>query len=98
MSALLDTVLHTIRTRRDEIEARYGIRLLGVVGSVARGEERPDSDVDIVFRTGGGTTLFALVDAEAELEAAISRRIDLVDSGGMKPAARAYMERDLVVA
>jgi predicted nucleotidyltransferase len=98
MTRLLDTVLDTIRARRDEIEARYGIRLTGVVGSVARGEERPDSDVDITFVTNGGTTLFALVDAEAELELAVGRKIDLVDQGGMRPAARAFMERDLVVA
>ena len=98
MTSLLDTVLETIRARRDEIEARYGIRLLGVVGSVARGEEREDSDVDITFVISGRTTLFKLSDAEHDLASALGREIDLVDRDGMRPAARAYIERDLVLA
>ncbi|HYD88923.1 MAG TPA: nucleotidyltransferase domain-containing protein [Vitreimonas sp.] len=98
MAALLDTVLETIRARRDDIEARYGIRLLGVVGSVARGEERPDSDVDITYQVTRGTTLFKLSDAAFELSSEFGREVDLVDRDGMRPAARAYIERDLVVA
>lgn len=98
MSALLNQVLETIRARRDEIEARYGVRLIGVVGSVARGEQREDSDVDITFSVSGSTTLFKLSDAEHDLAAALGREIDLVDRDGMRPAARAYSERDLVLA
>lgn len=98
MTKLLDTVLETIRARRDDIETRYGIRLLGVVGSVARGEERLDSDVDITYEVTRGTTLFKLSNAEDELASAIGRTVDLVDRDGMRPAARAYIERDLVVA
>ena len=98
MKTFLDTVLETIRTRRDDIEARYGIRLLGVVGSVARGEDRADSDVDITYEITGRTTLFKLSDAEHELASAIGRSVDLVDRDGMRPTARAYIERDLVLA
>ncbi len=98
MTSLLDTVLETIRARRDEIEARYGIRLIGVVGSVARGEERPGSDVDVMIDITGKPSLFSLSDVMFELETALGRRIDLVDRETMRPAARAYIERDLVVA
>jgi hypothetical protein len=98
MAQLLDTVLETIRARRDEIEARYGIRLIGVVGSVARGEERLDSDVDVIIDITGKATLFNMSDAMFELEHALGRKVDLVDREAMRPAARAYIERDLVVA
>ncbi|MFT3729350.1 MAG: nucleotidyltransferase domain-containing protein [Terricaulis sp.] len=98
MTPLLETVLETIRTRRDDIEARYGIRLLGVVGSVARGEERADSDVDITYDVTGRTSLFKLSDAKFELEQMLGRHVDLVDTLAMRPTARAYIERDLVIA
>lgn len=98
MSALLDKTLEIIRARRDEFEARFEIRLLGVVGSVARGEERDGSDVDITFEVVGETTLFKLSDAEFELERELGRKVELVDRAGMRPAARAFIERDLVVA
>ncbi len=98
MTSLLDTVLETIRARRDEIEARYGIRLLGVVGSVARGEERPDSDVDITYAGTGRPTLFTLAAAQGELEDALGRRVDLVDPEMARPEAREWFEEDLVLA
>ena len=73
-------MLETIRARRDEIEARYGIRLLGVVGSVARGEERADSDVDIAFSLSYGSAprFSNLLAPRFELEEASGRPVDLV--------------------
>jgi predicted nucleotidyltransferase len=41
-------ILSTLRAKRDEIERRFGLRMVGIAGSVARGEARPDSDVDVV--------------------------------------------------
>ncbi len=98
MSALLDRVLSTIRAKRAEIEARYGIRLLGVVGSVARGEEKPTSDIDIMFDQVGSTTLFKIIGAEHELEDFLGRKIDLVQREALRPDQRAFIERDLVTA
>ena len=99
MSDLLSKTLETIRARRAEIEARYGVRLVGVVGSVARGEEREDSDVDIIFDlTKAGTTLFKLARAQFDLEEALGRSVDLVDRQALRPERRAYIERDLVAA
>ncbi len=98
MSALLDRTLETIREKREEFERRFGLRLVGVVGSVARGEERADSDIDIVYDIAGRPTLFDLSDAELELERALGHDVDLVDPKAMRPNARSYIERDLVLA
>jgi len=98
MQRLLETVLETIRTRRDDIEARYGIRLLGVVGSVARGEERPDSDVDVTYEVPKNTTLFRIARAMNELEDVFGRDVDLVGTSAMRDRARLFIERDLVKA
>lgn len=98
MSDMLSRALETIRMHRADIEARYGVRLIGVVGSVARGEERPDSDVDVVYDITGRPTLFDLSDAQFELEQALGRSVDLVDPAALRPNARAFIERDLVSA
>lgn len=98
MADLLSRVIETIRAHREDFEARFGVRLVGVVGSVARGEERADSDVDVVFDVTGGTTLFKLADAQFELEDSLGRPVDLVDRQALRPERRAYMERDLVLA
>lgn len=58
---------------------RYGIARLDVFGSVARGDDRSDSDVDLLYELKPGTRLgFALFDAEDELSEVFGRRVDLV--------------------
>lgn len=98
MARLLDTVLEAMRTRRGDFEARYGIRLLGVVGSVARGEERVDSDIDVAYRIVGPTTLLRLGAAVCELEDVFGRRVDLVNLAKVRPEALSGFERDLARA
>lgn len=98
MPSLLDTALETIRTRRNEVETRYGIRLLGVVGSVARGEERPDSDVDIFAMITGRPTLFTLADAQFLLEDDLGRPVDLILREELRPAALDFMTQSFVQA
>ncbi|MFZ5615732.1 MAG: nucleotidyltransferase family protein [Pseudomonadota bacterium] len=98
MTALLDKALEIIRSRRGDFEKKYGIRLVGIVGSVARGEERTDSDVDVVFDVASMPTLFDLAHAQFQLEELLGRAVDLVNREALRPKARAYIERDLVVA
>lgn len=98
MADLLDKVLETIRTRRGEIEARYGVRLLGVVGSVARGEDRPDSDVDIFADVTGAPTLLAIAHVQNELEDLLGRPVDLVLRDELRPAALKLMTQHFAEA
>lgn len=97
MSELLEQALASIRAHRPALRAR-GIELLGVVGSVARGQERPDSDVDVAYDVVGRSSLLALARASIDLEADLQRSIDLVDISRVEPELRHEFERDLVPA
>ncbi|ALN14637.1 nucleotidyltransferase [Acidipropionibacterium acidipropionici] len=58
---------------------RYGVASLEVFGSVARGEDGPDSDVDLLFTLKPGFRLgFSLFDLEDDLSAVFGRPVDLV--------------------
>jgi len=62
-----------------EICERYGVAELSVFGSVARSEERSDSDVDLLFELTPGTRLgFALFQLERELEELLGKQVDLL--------------------
>lgn len=55
-------LLDTLHSRKSEIDAagrQYGARRIRVFGSVARGEERPDSDIDFLVDFPRGYDLFA---------------------------------------
>ncbi len=49
-----------------------------VFGSVARGEDRPDSDVDLLADFPPGLSLFGLSRLEADREAILGARVDLI--------------------
>lgn len=75
-------LLETLHTQRDEINAagkRFGARRIRIFGSVARGEERPDSDIDFLVDFPSGYDLFTQRLPLAErLEAITGRRVDLI--------------------
>ena len=68
-------------------------------GSFARGEEREDSDVDILVKFDRTLPigLFAYVRMNRELEEKLGRKVDLVEEGTLRPAAQITANRDLKV-
>ncbi len=88
-----------VRACRRELAAAaavHGVSNLRVFGSVARGEDRADSDVDLLADLPAGMGLFGLGRARAELEAVLGAPVDLVPASDLKPGVRARVERDLV--
>ncbi len=86
------------RRRHDLVEAAaaHGVKNLRVFGSVARGEDRPGSDVDLLADLPPGLSLFGLGRVEADLEAILGTRVDLIPARDLKPGVRARVEHDLV--
>ena len=72
-----DEVLDVLRHEKSDLANRYGVITLGIFGSVARDEAREESDVDVVL-TMQQSDLYALVHIKAALEAALQRRVDIV--------------------
>jgi len=93
----LATVLAAIRAHREAALAD-GVYLVGVVGSVARGEASEASDVDVVYKIAGRPTLMTLGSIMSDLELAISAPVDLVNLATVPDLVRIGMERDLVTA
>lgn len=84
------------RRRIKEIAASYGAGHVRVFGSVARGTERMDSDIDLLLDLPDGMGLFALGRLRSDLEDLLHARVDVVPAAGLKAAARAEVEADLV--
>ena len=77
-----------VEERRDEIKAavaRHRGRAIAVFGSVARGEEGPDSDLDFLVEFESGSSLFDLVRLQDDLRALLARPVDVVSLGGLLP-------------
>jgi predicted nucleotidyltransferase len=62
---------------KKEHAMQYGISRMGVFGSVARGEQREESDVDVVME-GEAQTLFTVAGIKRELEELLEIPVDIV--------------------
>jgi hypothetical protein len=99
LSRLSGPVGQRVRRRRQDLiaaAAAHGVTNLRVFGSVARGTDRPDSDLDLLADLPPHIGLLGLGRVQAELEAIVGSRVDLVPAGDLKPGVRARARRDLV--
>ena len=65
------------------IAARHGAKRIRVFGSVARGEARPDSDVDFLVDLEPGRSLFDLGGLLMDLQELLGRKVDVVTMDGL---------------
>ncbi len=94
-------VLHLGTVEVDEAQLaelcrRYHVRELSLFGSAARGEMRPDSDVDLLveFLPDAEVGLVEHAGLMLELERLLGRKVDLVSKNGLKPRIRHYVLAD----
>jgi uncharacterized protein len=69
---------------------------VSIFGSVARGEERQDSDFDILVELKPEVGILAFSELRRDLSEILGRPVDLVAPGGRKPFARSGASRDAV--
>jgi len=86
------------RHRRDLVDAAaaHGVSNLRVFGSVARGQDSPESDVDLLADLPPDLGLVGLARVEADLEAIVGVRVDLVPADDLKPEVRSHVEVEVV--
>jgi uncharacterized protein len=86
-----------VRLRRDvlhQIATRHGALNLRLFGSVARGEERPDSDIDLLIDLADDRGFGDYLALAEELETLLHRKLDLVLARSLSPHFRPYIEAD----
>ncbi|MCH7872112.1 MAG: nucleotidyltransferase family protein [Planctomycetes bacterium] len=73
-----------------EVCRRHNVRELAVFGSAARGDTRPDSDIDVLidFEPSVRIGFIALSRLNRDLEALFGRRVDVVTKRGLNPRIR----------
>lgn len=77
---------------------RYDVSEAYLFGSFARGEQTPDSDIDLCLVCGSTVTFGTLYELSHELEKELGRKIDIVTNPPehMRPAFRKNIEQDEV--
>ena len=88
-----------LRIKREEIlraATSHGARRIRIFGSVARGDSDEKSDIDFLVEMEPGRSLFDLGGLQVDLEAILSRRVDVVTERGLKARIRERVLQEAV--
>jgi hypothetical protein len=91
--------LELLREHEDVLRKRFSVQRIGIFGSFARGEDRQDSDVDVlVLFMDGQKTFDNYMNLKFYLEDVFGRNVDLVIETSIKPRLKDHILREAVYA
>ena len=96
MPPATDAIRARLAALLPELRTRYGVRSLSLFGSYARGEQTPESDLDLLVEFDEVPGLFAFSEMQYSLEDALGLRVDLFTRPMLKPRLAPRIDRDLV--
>ncbi len=85
----IDIIINTLKP--------YNPKRIGLFGSVARNEETPTSDIDILYSFNSPISLFGLVDIQNALQKKLHKKIDLVSQNAVHPLLKESIFNDLKI-
>jgi predicted nucleotidyltransferase len=95
----MEPPLTLLRQHGQEIRNKFGVERIGIFGSFVRGEEKPESDVDVLVEFREGEETFAhYMDLKFYLEDLFGRKVDLVMKDAIKRRLREPILSEVVYA
>ena len=76
------------------LQKKYPIKSIGVFGSIARGDNNENSDIDILVEFDKPIGI-EFIDLANELEFILHQKVDLISKSGIKPKYLKLIEKDL---
>lgn len=94
-----ETVISALRAHESELRAA-GVVRLSLFGSTARGEARPDSDIDLLaaFDDARPLSLLDVIRIENQISDLLGHAVDLIEEGTLKPRVRQDVDREMMRA
>ena len=85
-----------IKERVSPVMREYGVKKASIFGSVARGDNRPDSDVDLLVELGDSPMgMFKYMKFIGKVEDRLGRKVDIVTEGNASKFLKPYIVSDL---
>ncbi len=91
-------IISILKERKEELEEKYKVKRIGVFGSFSRGEEKEDSDIDILVEFIEPVGFFLFIDLENYLSSLLGKKVDLVTKNALKPIIKNKIITDTIYA
>lgn len=92
----LDEIRQSLSTQKSILQKKYKINRLGIFGSYVRGEQKQESDLDVLIDYEEVPSLITLIEIENHLSELLGVKVDLVTRKGIKPQLRSYILEEVV--
>lgn len=77
-------ILDKLKELKPSLESDYNITEIGLFGSYIRGEEKPESDIDILINYKVGTSIFTLGGLQYFLSEIFDKKVDIAMKNSLK--------------
>lgn len=89
-------LLTRLRELRPSLIEQFKVREFGVFGSYVRGEQNPDSDIDLLVEFDEQADLFDLVGLSLYLEETLQHKVDIVPKRALRSELREAVLHEVV--
>ena len=96
MNQELGEIKEALGRLEGQIRKEYKAELIGLFGSYVRGEQKGESDLDVLVKFLEGATLFDFVGLADFLEERLSIEVDIVSERALRPELREQILKDVV--
>lgn len=98
MSKELKKNLNILNRRFHSLQRKYGVKKIGIFGSFARGEEKRNSDIDVLVEFSKPLDFFEFLEVEEYLSKILGKKVDLVTYHALKPVIKQDILNEVVYA
>ena len=94
----IEEIKKILEVHKEELRRRYGIKEIGIFGSYVRGEEREDSDLDLLIEFEEGTKigLLEFIKVENQLSDLLGVKVELVEKSALKPRIGRHILKEVI--
>ncbi|MFQ5681474.1 MAG: nucleotidyltransferase family protein [Candidatus Omnitrophota bacterium] len=98
MNKTVEKIKRVLKNHKKNFCARYGIKEVGLFGSFARGEQKKNSDIDILveFKPHARISLLGFIELENRLSDLLRAKVDLVEKSALKPRIGRHILREVI--
>jgi uncharacterized protein len=90
-------ILDRLKAEAPALRRKYAVKSLAIFGSIARGDDREGSDVDVLVEFEGKATFDNFMGLKLDLEDLFGRPVDLLTPNSLNPAMHAEIEKDAIL-
>ena len=94
---MIPNIIKTHQKTLEEIAKANDISYLALFGSYARGDQKKNSDIDLLVNFKNPVDFFELYDIEQKFSSILGRKIDLVTTNGLSKYVKPYIVDDLKI-